>query len=85
MLSLNIKNYIFNGKDKLLELHLLPAMSYVQEDIDSVHSHPEDENQESSPSTREWASHARLLKKKKRVTMFKSALLIVFYQFILND
>jgi hypothetical protein len=58
MLSLNIKNYIFNGKDKLLELHLLPAMSYVQKDIDSAHSHPEDENQESSPSAREWASHA---------------------------
>jgi hypothetical protein len=64
MFSLNIKHYIFSGKDKLLKLPLLPAVSYVQEDIDGVHSHPEDENQESNPSAREWPSHARLPKKK---------------------
>jgi hypothetical protein len=64
MLSLNIKHYIFNGKDKLLKLPLLPVVSYVQEDTNGAHSHPEDENQESSPSAREWPSHARLPKKK---------------------
>jgi hypothetical protein len=58
MLSLDIKHYIFSGKDKLLKLPLLPAVSYVQEDIDGAHSHLEDENQESNPSARELPSHA---------------------------
>jgi hypothetical protein len=64
MLSLNIKHYIFNGKYKLLKLPLLSTVSYVQEDIDGAHSHPEDENQESNPSAREWPSHVRLPKNK---------------------
>jgi hypothetical protein len=64
MLSLNIKYYIFNGKDKLLKLPLLPVVSYVHEDIDGAHSYPEDENQESNPSAREWSSLAQLPKNK---------------------
>jgi hypothetical protein len=43
--ALNIKLYIFSGKDKLLKLPLLHVVLYVQEDIDGAHSHPEDENQ----------------------------------------
>jgi hypothetical protein len=41
-----------------------PAILYIEEDMDSVHTQPEDENHESNPSSMEWPSHARLPKKK---------------------
>jgi hypothetical protein len=41
-----------------------PAVSYVEEVPDGVHTHQEDENHESNPSSTEWPSHARLPKKK---------------------
>jgi hypothetical protein len=41
-----------------------PAISYVEEALDDVHTHPEDKNHESNPSSMEWPSHARLPKNK---------------------
>jgi hypothetical protein len=41
-----------------------PTISYVEEVPDDMHTHPEDENNESNPSSMEWPSHARLPKKK---------------------
>jgi hypothetical protein len=40
------------------------AVSYAEEDTNGVHTHPEDENNESNPSSMKWPSHAQLPKKK---------------------
>ena len=42
------------------------AVSYKEEVPAGVHTHPEDENHESNPSSREWPSHARVPKKKAK-------------------
>jgi hypothetical protein len=41
-----------------------PAVSCIEEVPDGVHTHLEDKNHESNPSSMEWPSHTRLPKKK---------------------
>jgi hypothetical protein len=41
-----------------------PTISYAEEDTNGVHTHPEDKNNESNPSSMECPSHARLPKNK---------------------
>jgi hypothetical protein len=45
---------------------ILIAVSYIEEDTNVVHTHPEDENNKSNPSSMEWPSHAQLPKKKRK-------------------
>jgi hypothetical protein len=42
------------------------VVSYTEEHTYGVQTHPEDENHESNPSSREWPSHAWVPKKKAK-------------------